>query len=159
MNIAAYTLRKRTIAWLACLLLLVGGYLAYQQLGRFEDPEFVIRQAVIVTPYPGALPAQVAEEVTDAIEGAVQQLQEVKEITSVSTLGQSRVLVEIDMRFARTKDDLEQVWDKLRRKVADAQRQLPPGAGPSLVNDDFGDVYALFFAVTGDGYRLEQIRD
>jgi multidrug efflux pump subunit AcrB len=159
MNIAAYTLRKRTIAWLACLLLLIGGYLAYQQLGRFEDPEFVIRQAVIVTPYPGALPAQVAEEVTDAIEGAVQQLQEVKEITSVSSLGQSRVLVEIDMRFAQTKDDLEQVWDKLRRKVADAQRRLPPGAGPSLVNDDFGDVYALFFAVTGDGYRLEQIRD
>ncbi|MFB1488128.1 MULTISPECIES: efflux RND transporter permease subunit [unclassified Thiocapsa] len=159
MNIAAYTLRKRTIAWLACLVLLVGGYIAYQQLGRFEDPEFVIRQAVIVTPYPGALPAQVAEEVTDAIEGAVQQLQEVKEVTSVSTLGQSRVSVEIDLRFARTKDDLEQVWDKLRRKVADAQRLLPPGAGPSVVNDDFGDVYALFFAVTGDGYRLEQIRD
>lgn len=159
MNIAAYTLRKRTIAWLACLVLLVGGYIAYQQLGRFEDPEFVIRQAVIVTPYPGALPAQVAEEVTDAIEGAVQQLQEVKEVTSVSTLGQSRVSVEIDLRFARTKDDLEQVWDKLRRKIADAQRLLPPGAGPSVVNDDFGDVYALFFAVTGDGYRLEQIRD
>ncbi len=159
MNIAAYTLRKRTIAWLACLVLLVGGYIAYQQLGRFEDPEFVIRQAVIVTPYPGALPAQVAEEVTDAIEGAVQQLQEVKEVTSVSTSGQSRVSVEIDLRFARTKDDLEQVWDKLRRKVADAQRLLPPGAGPSVVNDDFGDVYALFFAVTGDGYRLEQIRD
>ncbi|HSO82906.1 efflux RND transporter permease subunit [Thiocapsa sp.] len=159
MNIAAYTLRKRTIAWLACLVLLVGGYIAYQQLGRFEDPEFVIRQAVIVTPYSGALPAQVAEEVTDAIEGAVQQLQEVKEVTSVSTLGQSRVSVEIDLRFARTKDDLEQVWDKLRRKVADAQRLLPPGAGPSVVNDDFGDVYALFFAVTGDGYRLEQIRD
>jgi multidrug efflux pump subunit AcrB len=159
MNIAAYTLRKRTIAWLACLVLLTGGYLAYQELGRFEDPEFVIRQAVIVTPYPGALPAQVAEEVTDAIEGAVQQLQEVKEVTSVSTLGQSRVSVEIDLRFARTKDDLEQVWDKLRRKVADAQRLLPPGAGPSAVNDDFGDVYALFFAVTGDGYRLEQIRD
>ncbi|QVL47223.1 MAG: efflux RND transporter permease subunit [Thiocapsa sp.] len=159
MNIAAYTLRKRTIAWLACLVLLIGGYIAYQQLGRFEDPEFVIRQAVIVTPYPGALPSQVAEEVTDAIEGAVQQLQEVKEVTSVSTLGQSRVSVEIDLRFARTKDDLEQVWDKLRRKVADAQRLLPPGAGPSVVNDDFGDVYALFFAVTGDGYRLEQIRD
>jgi len=159
MNIAAYSLRERTVAWLACPVLLVGGYIAYQQLGRFEDPEFVIRQAVIVTPYPGALPAQVAEEVTDAIEGAVQQLQEVKEVTSVSTLGQSRVSVEIDLRFARTKDDLEQVWDKLRRKVADAQRLLPPGAGPSLVNNDFGDVYALFFAVTGDGYPLEQIRD
>jgi multidrug efflux pump subunit AcrB len=159
MNFAAATLDKRTIAWLGCILLLVGGWISYQQLGRFEDPEFVIREAVISTPYPGALPTQVAEEVTDVIEGAMQQLQEVKEITSVSGMGLSRVKVEIDLPFARDRDQLEQVWDKLRRKVADAQRELPPGAGPPVVNDDFGDVYALFFAVTGDGYSLEQVRD
>ncbi|MCU0974946.1 MAG: efflux RND transporter permease subunit [Steroidobacteraceae bacterium] len=159
MNLAELTLRKPTIAWVSCLLLLVGGYIAYQGLGRFEDPEFVIRQAVITTPYPGALPTQVAEEVTDVIEGAVQQLQELKEVTSVSRVGSSTVKVEVDMRFARTRDELEQVWDKLRRKVADAQRRLPPGAGPSIVNDDFGDVYALFFAVTGEGYSLRQIHD
>ena len=159
MNLAAATLEKRTIAWLGCLLLLIGGWISYQQLGRFEDPEFVIREAVITTPYPGALPTEVAEEVTDVIEGAVQQLQEVKEITSVSGMGLSRVNVQIDLPFARGRDQLEQVWDKLRRKVADAERQLPPGAGPPVVNDDFGDVYALFFAVTGDGYSLEQVRD
>ena len=159
MNIAAATLDKRTIAWLGCLLLLIGGWISYQGLGRFEDPEFVIREAVIVTPYPGALPTEVADEVTDVIEGAAQQLQEVKEITSVSGMGLSRVSVEIDLPFARTRDQLEQVWDKLRRKVQDAQRRLPPGAGPPVVNDDFGDVYALFFAVTGDGWSLEQIRD
>ncbi|WPL15909.1 Multidrug transporter MdtC [Thiorhodovibrio winogradskyi] len=159
MNIAAATLEKRTIAWLACLLLLIGGWISYQGLGRFEDPEFVIREAVIVTPYPGALPTEVAEEVTDVIEGAAQQLQEVKEITSVSSMGLSRVKVEIELPFARSRDQLEQVWDKPRRKIADAARELPPGAGPPVVNDDFGDVYALFFAVTGDGYSLEQIRD
>jgi multidrug efflux pump subunit AcrB len=159
MNLAAATLDKRTIAWLGCLLLLVGGWISYQQLGRFEDPEFVIREAVIITPYPGALPTQVADEVTDVIEGAVQQLQELKEVTSVSSMGLSRVTVEIDLPFARSRGALEQVWDKLRRKIQDAQRQLPPGAGPSVVNDDFGDVYALFFAVTGEGYSLEQIRD
>jgi multidrug efflux pump subunit AcrB len=159
MNLAEYTLRKETIAWLACAILLVGGYIAYEKLGRFEDPEFVIRQAVISTPYPGALPGQVAEEVTDVIERAVQQLQELEEVTSVSRMGSSLVKVEIKMAFAKGKGDLEQVWDKLRRKVADVQRQLPPGAGPSFVNDDFGDVYALFFAVTGDGYSLTQIDD
>lgn len=159
MNIAEQTLSKRTIAWLVCVLLLVGGYISYQELGRFEDPEFVIRQAVISTPYPGALPTQVAEEVTEVIEGAMQQLQELKEVTSVSRMGDSLVKVEIDMKFARSRAELEQVWDKLRRKVNDAQRQLPPGAGPSVVNDDFGDVYALFFAVTGDGYSLQQIQD
>ncbi|MGP7733746.1 efflux RND transporter permease subunit [Oceanimonas smirnovii] len=159
MNIAEHTLARRTIAWMTCLLLLVGGYISYQSLGRFEDPEFVIRQAVISTPYPGALPEQVAEEVTEVIEEAVQQLQELKEVTSVSRMGDSLVKVEIDMRFAHSARELEQVWDKLRRKVNDAQRQLPPGAGPSVVNDDFGDVYALFFAVTGEGFTLQQIKD
>jgi multidrug efflux pump subunit AcrB len=157
LNPAEYTLRKQTIAWLGCVLLLVGGYLSYQALGRYEDPEFVIRQAVVVTPYPGALPAEVAEEVTDVIEAAVQQMQELDEVTSVSRMGSSQVKVEIAMPFARSGDDLEQVWDKLRRRVADAQRALPPGAGPSIVNDDFGDVYALFFAVTGDGYSIREI--
>jgi multidrug efflux pump subunit AcrB len=158
-NLAEYTLSKQTIAWVTCVLVLVGGYIAYQQLGRFEDPEFLIRQAVISTPYPGALPGQVAEEVTDVIEDAVQQLQELDEITSVSRMGSSLVKVEIKMDFSRHKDDLEQVWDKLRRKIADVQGQLPPGAGPSSINDDFGDVYALFFAITGDGYSLTQIDD
>lgn len=159
MSLVEATLGKRTIAWVLCALVLAGGYLAYQKVGRFEDPEFVIRQALVMTPYPGALPTQVAEEVTDVIEAAVQQLQELKEVTSVSGMGSSQVKVEIDMRFARTKDDLEQVWDKLRRKVADAQRQLPPGAGPSLINDDFGDVFALFYAITGEGYSNKQVQD
>ena len=159
MNLAEYTLRKRTIAWVLCSLLLAGGYLAYQSLGRFEDPEFIIRQAVITTAYPGALPTEVAEEVTAVIERAVQQLQEVKQVTSVSRPGSSMVKVEIQLRFSSTRAELEQVWDKLRRKINDTQRQLPPGAGPPIVNDDFGDVFALFYAVTGEGYRLEQIAD
>ncbi|QFY88338.1 efflux RND transporter permease subunit [Magnetovirga frankeli] len=159
MNLAQYSLLKAPIAWLLCLLLLLGGFISYQGLGRFEDPEFVIRQAVVTTPYAGALPSQVADEVTDVLETALQQMQEVKEITSISRQGSSQVKVEIALPFAGSQAELEQVWDKLRRKVADAQRRLPPGAGPSVVNDDFGDVYALFFAVTGEGYSLSQIRD
>ena len=76
MNIAKQTLAKRTIAWMVVVLVLLGGYISYEKLGRFEDPEFVIRQAAITTLYPGALPEQVAEEVTEVIEEAVQQLQD-----------------------------------------------------------------------------------
>ncbi len=64
MNIAEQTLAKRTIAWMAAILVLLGGYISYEKLGRFEDPEFVIRQAAITTLYPGAMPEQVAQEVT-----------------------------------------------------------------------------------------------
>jgi len=159
MNPAIATIRKETISWLSVVLILVGGYIAFNSLGRYEDPEFVIRQAVIVTPYPGASAQQVAEEVTDPIEAAIQQLQEVKKVTSISRPGESEVQVEIKMNFAPERRDLEQVWDKLRRKIADAQRQLPPGAGPSFVNDDFGDVFALFLALTGEGYSLTELQD
>ncbi|EJL8257552.1 efflux RND transporter permease subunit VexD [Vibrio cholerae] len=159
MDIARYTLAKRTSVWVLIALTLIGGYISYLKLGRFEDPEFVIRQAVIVTPYPGATAQEVADEVTDVIEGAVQTLQELKEVKSVSMQGRSEVTVEIKLEFAKSSAQLQQVWDKLRRKIADAQRQLPPGAGASIVNDDFSDVYALFYAVTGEGFSDKQLQD
>src|SRR5690606_877119 len=138
-------IRKAVVAWVATLLVLVGGWLAYERLGRFEDPEFVIRQAVVVTAYPGASPAQVAEEITDRIEGAVQQMQEVEEITSVSRAGESLVKVEAKLAFSHTQAELDQVWDKLRSKIAEAARALPPGAAEPVVKGDFGDVFALFY--------------
>jgi len=159
MNLAAYTLKKATIAWVAMAVLLVGGYVSYSQLGRFEDPEFVIRQAVIVTSYPGASPAQVAEEITDLIEGAVQQMQEVEEVLSTSRAGESLVKVEAKLAFSKSQADLDQVWDKLRSKVAEVRRALPPGAAEPVVKGDFGDVYALFYAITGDGYTPRQLFD
>ncbi|MGL4827555.1 MAG: efflux RND transporter permease subunit [Vibrionaceae bacterium] len=159
MDIARYTLAKRTSVWVLIALTLLGGYLSYLKLGRFEDPEFVIRQAVINTPYPGATAQEVSDEITDVIEGAVQSLQELKEVKSVSKQGMSEVTVEIKLEFAKSANELQQVWDKLRRKVADAQRKLPSGAGAPIVNDDFSDVYALFYAVTGEGYTDKELQD
>jgi multidrug efflux pump subunit AcrB len=158
-NLAEYTLRKSVIAWVLTLLVLVGGWMSYERLGRFEDPEFVIRQAVVVTAYPGASPAQVAEEITDRVEGAVQQMQEVKNVTSVSRTGESLVKVEAKLEFAGSQAQLDQVWDKLRSKIGEVQRTLPPGASEPVVRGDFGDVFALFFAVTGDGYTPRQMFD
>lgn len=159
MNPAAFCIRKETISWLSVLVILIGGYISFNSLGRYEDPEFIIRSAAIVTQYPGASAQQVAEEVTDPIEAAIQQLQEVKKITSVSRPGESEVQVEMQMRFAKTRPELEQIWDKLRRKVQDAQRQLPPGAAAPFINDDYGDVFALFFALTGEGFTSVELKD
>jgi multidrug efflux pump subunit AcrB len=102
MGIAEYTIQRSTIAYMLAALLLIGGWLSYQALGRFEDPEFVIRDAVVTTAYPGGTAQQVADEVTDRIEAAIQQMQEVKEIRSVSRPGRSEVTVSIDMSFAKT---------------------------------------------------------
>nr|WP_086939609.1 efflux RND transporter permease subunit [Thaumasiovibrio occultus] len=159
MSIARFAMLKSTTMWVCIALILFGGYLSYLKLGRFEDPEFIIRQAMVVTQYPGATAQEVADEVTDVIEGAVQQLQELDEVKSVSKPGRSEVTVEIKMEFSKDKDALDQVWDKLRRKITDATRMLPPGAGPVIVNDDFADTYAQFYAVTGEGYTDRQLQE
>lgn len=155
MNLAEWSIRKSLITWVMTILFLVVGWSSYRQLSRLEDPEFTIKEAVIVTPYPGASAEEVEEEVTNIIEKAAQQLGQLKRVESRSSRGLSSVKVTMQDKY--DKNTLPQVWDELRRKVNDAQRFLPPGAGPSVVNDDFGDVYGIYLAITGDGYSYKEI--
>jgi multidrug efflux pump subunit AcrB len=139
------------------LFVLLGGLVAYQRLGRLEDPEFTIKEALIVTPYPGASPDEVAKEVTNPIESACQQLGQLKRVESESLRGRSVVTAVIKDRF--DKNAIPQVWDELRRKINDVQPELPPSVrGKSIVVDDFGDVYGIFLAITGEGFSQPELR-
>ncbi len=157
MDLAKIAIEKRLVSALSTLLILAAGYFAYMNLPRFEDPEFVIRVAQIFTPYPGASVEEVAEEVTEVIENAIQQLQGVKEVLSISSIGLSEVKVEFTIASAKDRPALIQKFTQLRAKISDTQPRLPPNAGPATVFDDFGDVYALYFAITGDGYTLPEL--
>ena len=158
MNLAEFSIKNHILSVIVMLLALVGGWSAYQSMPRFEDPEFTIRQAIVITSYPGASPEQVANEVTEPLETAIQQLQEVKTIESMSSAGRSQLMVEIKYEFSRTKSDLQIIWTKLRNKVGDARGSLPPGASPPFVNDDFGDTYGLYYLLTGDGYTPAELK-
>jgi len=157
MNIAEASINNRVVTLTLTLVMLAGGLHAFNGLSRLEDPEFTIKDALVVTPYPGASAAEVEEEVTDHIEIAVQQLGQLDEIESRSTRGMSNLTVSIKKKYDR--NALPQVWDELRRKVGDAQSSLPPGAGPSLVIDDYGDVYGVFLAIFGDEYSYAELKD
>jgi len=136
---------------------MLGGIVAYMNIGRLEDPEFTIKQALIITPYPGASAEEVAKEVTNPIETACQQLGQLERVESESWRGRSVVTVQIQGKFH--KDQIPQVWDELRRKINDVQPRLPPSVqGTSRVVDDFGDVYGIFLAVTGKGYSPAELR-
>ncbi|MGL5552874.1 MAG: efflux RND transporter permease subunit, partial [Plesiomonas shigelloides] len=156
MNLVRFFIDKKVVSAFLVILLLLAGYSSFQKLGRFEDPEFTIRVAAITTPFPGASAEQVATQVTDKIEEALQQLPEVDEIRSNSYRGLSSV--QFEARVAYDKESLQQIWDKLRRKMQAVERQLPPGAGPILIDDDFGDVYGLFYALTGEGYSFSELK-
>jgi len=157
MNIAEWSMQKHVITWVLTVLMAVVGVTSFLELSLLEDPEFTIKEAMIITPYPGASAAEVEEEVTNVIEQAVQTLGQLKYVESRSSRGISSVKAVIKDQY--DKETLPQVWDELRRKVGDAavMGKLPPGAGPSLVNDDFGDVYGVYVALTGEGYTYREV--
>ncbi|HGH6006812.1 TPA: efflux RND transporter permease subunit VexK [Vibrio cholerae] len=156
-GVAAYFINNRVISWMVSLIFLIGGTAAFFNLGRLEDPAFTIKDAMVVTSYPGATPQQVEEEVTYPLEKAIQQLTYVDEVNSISSRGLSQITVKMKNNYGP--DDLPQIWDELRRKVNDLKGALPPGVNPPLVIDDFGDVYGILLAVTGEGYSYKELLD
>ncbi len=159
MNAAEFTIRNKLLSVVLILIILGAGWSAYKNMPRFEDPEFTIRTAIVSVAYPGASPQEVAEEIVEPLESAIQQMQEVEEIVSTSKAGRAELSVDIKYGFSRTKADLQIVWAKLRNKIADAEAQLPPGAGKVFVNDDYGDVYGFYYLITGPDYSVAELRD
>jgi multidrug efflux pump subunit AcrB len=158
MNPAKIALDRNVVTWVVIVLLLLGGIQAFTTMSRLEDPEFTIKDAIVITPYQGASAVEVEKEVTDRIEKALQEMGQLKEIfASTSYRGLSVIQPRVHDKYDAAK--LPQVWDELRRKISDVQSQLPPGAGPSIVNDDFGDVYGIFLAITGEGYSMAQLKE
>ncbi len=150
MNIARAAIERPLYTWLLILTCLLGGTFAFFNLGRLEDPAFTIKQAVVITTYPGATAEQVAKEVSEPLESAIQKMGELKRITSRNRPGQSIITVEVNDTFSG--DELPAIWTDLRAKVGNAARRLPSGVGDPYVNDGFGDVFGIFYAVTAPGF-------
>ena len=157
MGVAEYAIKRKLITLVFTFLFVVGGYKSYIHLGKLEDPEFTIKDALIITQYPGASPLEVEQEVTDEIEKACQRIKQLDKVTSISKKGLSIVTVTIKDKYDAA--SLPQVWDELRRKIGDVKSKLPPGCKTPVVNDDYGDVFGILFSVTGDGYSYKEIKD
>lgn len=157
MDVAGYFIQRRVTSWLVALILGFGGLVAFLGLGRLEDPAFTLKMAMVVTPYPGASPQQVEEEVTYPLENAIQQLPYIDKITSISSAGLSQITIEVQSQYGP--NDLPQIWDEMRRRINDLRPFLPPGVDEPRIRDDFGDVYGIFLMLSGDGYSYRELRD
>lgn len=157
MDIAKRSIEKPINTWLIVVICLLGGLWGFNTVGKLEDPSFTIPYAIVNTPYPGATAEEVEEEVTERLERAIQEMPQIDVLDSKSLPGRSEIQVEIADTYGS--DELPQIWDELRRKVNDAQADLPQGVAGSQVNDDFGEVYGLFYAVTAEGFTTREIRD
>jgi len=157
MDIAAYFINRKVTSWMLTLILLIGGTIAFTNLGQLEDPEFTIKDSLIITYYPGASPEQVEEEVTYPIERELQNLPYVDKITSTSKAGYSKVQLTIKDTY-RAKE-LKQIWDEVRKKIRDISGAFPSGVGSPIVLDDFGDVYGVMLAIHGEGYPYKDLEN
>jgi len=157
MDIARSSIERPLKTWIIVAVCLLGGLWGQHTIGQLEDPAFTIKSAIVVTAYPGASAREVEEEVTERLESAIQQLGAVEKVTSKSRPGVSEITVELKPTV--TGKNIPQAWDELRRKVNDAQRLLPSGVATSLVNDDYGDVYGIFYAVTAVGFSDRETRE
>ena len=158
MNIGEYSVRNKVVSWLLVVILVGGGIIAFDSMGKLEDPAFTIKMAKIITPYPGASAEEVQQELTYHLEDAIQKMPQLKRIKmSVSRPGLSDILIEFKDEYSSA--DLPNIFDELRRKIEDVKPSLPPGAQDPIVIDDFGDVYGVYLMLTGDGYTWRDLFD
>ena len=156
MNIAEYSIKNKVISWLFLVILAIGGVSSFGNLSRLEDPAFTIKDAMIISTYPGATSMEVEEELTYPLEKEIRQLPYIDKITSTSSNGMSQIMVSMKMDYGP--DELPQIWDEMRRKINDLQPTLPSGVNSVQIIDDFGDVFGVMIMLTGDGYDYVELK-
>ena len=156
-DISKWAFENKKLIYFLIAVLIVGGAYSSYEMSKLEDPEITVKLAMVVTTYPGASAHQVELEVTDVLEKNIRSMGNIDNVESYSYNDLS--LIQVELKTTVKETDVEQCWDLLRRKVANAQAELPEGASPSIVKDDFGNVYGMFFALTGDGLSDRELSD
>ena len=149
-----FFIKNKLFLIILTLILTFGGIFSYKNIKRNEDPGFKIRTATVTTVCPNMTADEVDRYVSRQIEEIILEMEEVEHIKTQSYDGLSMLFVEI----YETIDDIQPVWDRLRRKVDLAKRRLPQGLDP-IVNDEFADVFGTIFSITGDGYSYKELKD
>jgi len=154
MNITRLAIENNRITLITMMALILAGIQAFVSLPKDYDPGFIIRTAQVTTYFPGASPERVEELISSKLEDAVKEMPELDYVTSESRTGVSIVLVNIRESYT----ELRPIWDKLRRKVDDVRGDLPKGSNGPYVNDEFGDVFGIVIALTGEGFSYAELK-
>lgn len=155
MNLSKWSLANSKLIYFFIAILVCGGLYSYYDMSKLEDPTIKIKQAVVVTVFPGGSPHEVELQVTDRLEKAIREMKGIDFTDSQSSANLSMITVNLEKTIPN--EEVEQYWDILRRKVSDSQSKLPSSASSSVVLDSYGDVFGMFYALTSDGYTNEEL--
>ena len=155
-NLSRWALEHPALTRYLMVALMVLGMASYFQLGQDEDPPFTFRAMVVRTYWPGATAQQVAEQVTDKLERTLQEVPYADKIRSYSKPGESQIILEL--KDYSKPGEVPQVWYTVRKKIGDMRATLPQGVVGPFFNDDFGDVYGVIYALSGDGFSAAEVK-
>jgi multidrug efflux pump subunit AcrB len=153
MNITQFAIEKKRITITFLIVIFLTGIFTYMNMPRSEDPGFIIRNALVLTYFPGASPERVEQLVTDKLEKRIQEMPELDFVSSQSKPGLSIIVLAIKESYK----DMRPIWDALRRKVEATRGELPSGIRGPFVNDEFGDVYGTVIALSAEGYSYAEM--
>ena len=156
LNLAEWAIRHKQIVYFFIIAIITGGLWSYFHLGRSEDPDFTIRQAVVTAAWPGASAQQITQQVTDPLEKKLQDTKGLDYINSFTHDG--KTVIYVNLKDSVPKEEMQTRWHEIRNLVNDEWGSLPSGVMGPYINDRFDDVYGSIYAVTGDGFSYEEKR-
>ncbi len=156
-NLSEWAVNNKAIVLFLMLLCAVAGFIAYDRLGRQEDPEFSVQTMVVQIAWPGATALDTLKQVTDRLEKKLEETPRLDYIKSYTKPGQSTIFVYL--KESTPKRDLPDIWYQVRKKVSDIQATLPKGVVGPFFNDEFGDVFGIIYGITYDGFTPREARD
>lgn len=156
LNLAEWAIRHKQIVYFFIIAIITGGLWSYFHLGRSEDPDFTIRQAVVTAAWPGASAQQITQQVTDPLEKKLQDTKGLDYIKSFTHDG--KTVIYVNLKDSVPKEEMQIRWHEIRNLVNDEWGSLPSGVMGPYINDRFDDVYGSIYAVTGDGFSYEEKR-
>lgn len=156
-NLSRWALEHIPLTRYLIVALLLGGIFSYARLGQDEDPPFTFRAMVVRAIWPGATALQMADQVTDKLEKKLQEVPYIDKIRSYSKPGETLIILQL--RESTSAKDTAQSWYQVRKKIGDIKGTLPAGVQGPFFNDEFGDTYGSIFALSGDGFTYEQVRE
>jgi len=145
-NLSALAVRERAVTLFFLVLALIGGAIAFWQLGRAEDPAFTVRVLMVSALWPGATAEAVEAQVAKRLEKRLQELPHLYRLDTTIRPGRTDIKVEFHDYVAER--DLPQLFYEVRKRMWDEARQMPAGVIGPIVNDDFSDVYFALLALT-----------
>ena len=155
-NLSEVSLRNRALVWYFIILVAIAGVFSYIKLGRMEDPTYTVRTMIVTVAWPGATAEQMEEQVTDKIEKKLQDTPHLDYLKSYSRPGQSVIYVNLDDKAPQS--SIRDTWHEVRNLTEDVKRELPDGVYGPYYDDRFDDVFGSIYALTGDGYSYEELR-